>query len=134
MKQDILQYVQSCDICQQAKPDIAQYLGLLAPLPVPPHTWHSISMDFIEGLPKSGTMDCILVVVDRFSKYSHFLPSTHPFSASKVAKLFLDNVYKLHGMLATIVSDRDRVFTSSFWQQLFTMIGTQLCMSLAYHP
>jgi transposase InsO family protein len=134
MKKDIHAYVQTCNICQQAKPDRTSYPGLLAPLPVPPHAWHSISMDFIEGLPKSGTMDCILVVVDRFSKYGHFLAMAHPFSAAKVAKLFLDNVYKLHGMPDNIVSDRDRVFTSLFWQQLFTLSGTQLCMSSAYHP
>jgi hypothetical protein len=91
-------------------------------------------MDFIEGLPKSGTMDCILVVVDRFSKYGHFLALAHPFSATKVAKLFLENIYKLHGMPDNIVSDRDRVFTSLFWQQLFSLSGTQLCMSSAYHP
>jgi hypothetical protein len=73
MKQDIHRYVQSCSTCQQAKLDRSRYPGLLAPLPIPPHAWHSISMDFIEGLPKSGSMDCILMVVDRFSKYSHFL-------------------------------------------------------------
>lgn len=134
MKSDILKFVQTCGTCQQAKPDRSRYPGLLSPLPIPPHAWHSISMDFIEGLPKSGSMDCILVVVDRFSKYSHFLALSHPFSAAKVAKLFLDNIYKLHGMPDSIVSDRDRVFTSNFWQQLFTLTGTQLCMSSAYHP
>jgi hypothetical protein len=91
-------------------------------------------MDFVEGLPKSNAMDCILVIVDTFSKYGHFLSLAHPFSAAKVAKLFLDNIYKLHGMPVKIVSDRDRVFTSNFWQQLFQLTGTQLCMSSAYHP
>jgi transposase InsO family protein len=134
MKQAVRNYVQSCSTCQQAKPDRSRYPGLLAPLPVPPHAWHSISMDFIEGLPRSGTVDCILVVVDRFSKYGHFLALSHPFSAPKVAKLFLDQVYRLHGMPDNIVSDRDRVFTSAFWQQLFTLSGTQLCMSSSYHP
>lgn len=91
-------------------------------------------MDFIEGLPKSRAVDCILVVVDRFSKYSHFLALAHPFTAAKVAQIFLDNVYKLHGMPDNIVSDRDRIFTSNFWQQLFQLTGTHLCMSSAYHP
>lgn len=134
MKKTVHQFVQSCPICQQAKPDRAKYPGLLAPLPIPPHAWHSISMDFIEGLPKSGSWNCILVVVDRFSKYSHFLALAHPFTAAGVAKVFLDNIYKLHGMPASIVSDRDRIFTSQFWQQLFTLTRTQLCMSSAYHP
>jgi hypothetical protein len=91
-------------------------------------------MDFIEGLLKSGATDCILVVVDRFSKYGHFLALSHPFTAPKVAKLFLDQVYRLHGMPDNIVSDRDRVFTSAFWQQLFALSSTQLCMSSSYHP
>jgi hypothetical protein len=134
MKRDIHRYVQSCNTCQQAKSDRARYPSLLNPLPVPPQAWHSVSMDFTEGLPKSRSVDCILVVVDRFSKYSHFLPLAHPFTEAKVAKLFLDNVYKLHGMPSSIVSDRDRIFTSAFWQQLFHLSGTQLCMSSAYHP
>lgn len=134
MKHSVHQFVQSCDVCQQAKLDRTKYLGLSSPLPVPPHAWHSISMDFIEGLPKSGAVDCILVVVDQFSKYSHFLALAHPFTVAKVAQIFLDNVYKLHGMPDNIVSDRDRIFTSNFWQQLFQLTGTHLCMSSTYHP
>jgi hypothetical protein len=77
---------------------------------------------------------CALVSFDDILIYSHFLALSHPFSAAEVAKLFLDNISKLHGMPDSIVSDRDRVFTSNFWQQLFTLTGTQLCMSSAYHP
>lgn len=91
-------------------------------------------MDFIEGLPKSSNYDCILVVVDKFSKYSHFIKLNHPFTAFKVAKLYIDHVYKLHGMPAAIVSDRDKVFTSQLWQELFKLSGTELRMSSAYHP
>ena len=109
-QQAVHQFVHSCTTCQQAKPERVKYPGLLSPLPVPPHAWHSLSMDFIKGLPKSRAVNCILVVVDRFSKYSHFLALAHPFTASTVAKLFLDNVYKLHGMPTIIVSDRDRIF------------------------
>jgi hypothetical protein len=71
-------------------------------------------MDFIKGLPQSKTLNYILVVVVKFSKYSHFVALTHPLIAAKVAKAFLDNVYKLHGMPFNIISDRDRVFTSNF--------------------
>lgn len=91
-------------------------------------------MDFIEGLPKSEGYDTILVVVDRFSKYAHFLPLKHPFSAAVVAQVFLDNVVKLHGVPKTLVSDRDKVFTSQFWKALFQTLGTQLALSTAYHP
>ena len=79
MKAAIKYYVQSCSICQQAKSDRAPYPGLLLPLTVPPPAWHTISLDFIEGLPKSAHYNCILVVIDKFSKYGHFLPLLHPF-------------------------------------------------------
>lgn len=91
-------------------------------------------MDFIEGLPTSHGFSVILVVVDRFSKYDHFLPLSHPYSASQVATIFLANVFKLHGMPKTIVSDRDPIFTSSFWQELFHLQGISLAFSSAYHP
>lgn len=89
---------------------------------------------FIEGLPRSGSANCILVVVNRFSKFAHFVPLLHPFTAPQVAQLFLDNIYRLHGMPTHIVSDRDRIFTNMFWKELFRLAQTTLCMSSAYHP
>lgn len=74
MLQNIKQYVRKCDICQKSKPDLAAYPGLLQPLPIPNRIWDAISMDFIEGLPSSAGEQVILVVVDRLSKYAHFLP------------------------------------------------------------
>jgi transposase InsO family protein len=117
-----------------AKPDRARYPSLLQPIPHPDNAWHTISMDFVEGLPLSGRADSILVVVDKFTKVAHFLPLKHPYTAESVAKLFLDSVYKLHGMPHAIISDRDRIFTSAFWKELFRLAQVQLCMSTAYHP
>ena len=91
-------------------------------------------MDFIEGLPVSDHYTSILVVVDKFSKYSHFIKLRHPFSALQVAKLYMEHVYKLHGMPIAIVSDRHKVFTNTLWKELFKLSGTQLCMSTTYHP
>jgi hypothetical protein len=91
-------------------------------------------MDFIEGLPTSGSFNYILVVVDKFSKYGHFLALKHPFTAASVAQLFLDNVYKVHGLPTAIVFDRDKIFTSHFWQNLFKLADVQLQMSFSYHP
>lgn len=69
-------------------------------------------MDFVEGLPRSQHADCILVIVDKFSKYGHFLPLSHPYTARSVAHSFLSNVYKLYGLPSVIILDRDPVFTS----------------------
>lgn len=91
-------------------------------------------MDFIKGLPLSKGHNVILVVVDRFTKFAHFLPLKHPFSASQVAKVFLNNVASLYGMPKSIVSDRDRIFTSHFWQTLFKRFGIPLNLTAAYHP
>lgn len=134
MKQGIKDFVAGCTICQQAKAERVKYPGLLAPLAVHQHAWQTVSIDFIEGLPRSSGFDCILVVVDKFSRYAHFVPLAHPFSAAGVASAYMNNVYKLHGMPHSIVSDRDRIFTSTFWKELFRITDTQLSMSSAYHP
>lgn len=91
-------------------------------------------MDFIEGIPQSGNKNCIMVIVDRFNKVGHFIALSHPFTGTIVAQIFLDNIYKLHGMPCLIVSDRDKLFTSQFWKELFKAVGTKLNMSTSYHP
>ena len=91
-------------------------------------------MDFIEGLAKSKGCDTILVVVDMLSKYAHFLPLSHPFTAPQVAQLFLTKIIKLHDIPCSIISDQDKVFVSSFWSELFRLLGSDLRRSLAYHP
>jgi hypothetical protein len=79
-------------------------------------------------------LTCILVVVDLFSKYSHFDALKHPFTALSVAKQFMMHIYKLHGLPMPIVSDRDKVFTSMLCKKLFRLAGVELRMSSAYHP
>lgn len=91
-------------------------------------------MDFVEGFPRSGKFDGVLVVVDKLSRYAHFIPIAHPYSAETVARLYLDNIFKLHSMPKSIISDRDKVFTSTFWKELFRLTGTQLRPSSSYHP
>jgi hypothetical protein len=112
MKQDITQFISRCEVCAKAKSEHNRLPGLLQPLPIPEQSWHTVSLDFIEGLPKSKTFDTILVVIDKFSKYAHFIPLSHPYTALTVAQAYLNNIYKLHGLPQIIVSDRDRVFTS----------------------
>jgi hypothetical protein len=134
MKEDVTQFVNACGTCQQTKhPTHAPY-GLLKPLPIPTGVWEDISLDFIVGLHSFHSNTVILVVVDRFSKAAHFgmLPTHH--TASKVADLFAKMVTKLHGMPKSIVSDRDPIFISKFWQQLFQFSGTKLRMSTHTTP
>jgi len=125
--------VAQCDVCQCNKGETVKYPSTLQPLPIPPTIWWDISMDFIVGLPKSGNKSVIMVVVDRLSKYSNFYSLQQPFTTSTVAKIFMDQVFKLHGMPHSIVFDRDPTFTSNFWQELFNLQGTQLHISTTYH-
>lgn len=134
MKQFIHTFIQQCQICLQAKPDRTAYPGKLQPLPVPEAAWDTISLDFIEGLPRSSTADCILIVVDKFTKYGHFIPLSHPYTALTVAQCFMTEVYRLHGLPSAIISDRDPIFTSQFWRHLFRLTGTDLKLSSSYHP
>jgi hypothetical protein len=108
-------------VCQRNKGETVKSLGTLQPLPIPPAIWKDISMDFITGLPKSGNKIVIMVVVDHLSKYAHFCALQHPFTASTVAQIFMDQVFKLHGMPHSIVFYRDPTFTSNFWQELFKL-------------
>jgi hypothetical protein len=134
MKRDVENFVKQCSICQQAKSERIHHAGLLQPLHVPQGAWQDITMDFIEGLPRSEGFNSILMVVDRFSKYAHFIPLKHPFTAPHVARLILDTVVILYGMPKSIVSDKDKIFLINFWRELFRLNSTTLIASTAYHP
>lgn len=134
MRLFVKEYIRHCEICQQCKSYHMSPAGLLQPLPVLTHIWTNISMDFVEGLPSSNGHSVIMVIVDRLSKYAHFVALSHPFSANSIVKAFVENVVHLHGMPSTIVSDRDKVSLNSFWKTLFRLQGTKLCMSSSYHP
>lgn len=134
MKHQVKEFVKQCLTCQQAKTERVSPAGLLQPLPILERPWAVISLDFIEGLPKSGGYNAILVVVDKFCKYAHFVPLRHPLTALDIAKTFMHEIYRLHGMPLGIISDRDRIFTSQVWQELFRLCRTELRMSSSYHP
>ena len=105
---------QVIDVCQRHKIDHQKPVGLLQPLPILTQVWTNISMDFLDGLPPSKGKTVLLVVVDWLSKYAHFIPMSHPYTAPKVAQTFFENVFKLHGMPNSIVCDRDSTFISAF--------------------
>jgi ribosomal protein L21E len=91
-------------------------------------------MDFVEGLPKSQGKEVIMVVVDKLTKYAHFIPLAHPYTVETVAQAFVDHIVKLHGPPLLIISDRDRIFTSNMWKSIFKGLGVQLRYSSSYHP
>jgi len=134
MKADVDSYIKQCTIGQQAKHYHNHPAGLLQPLPIPSGAWTVVSLDFIEGLPKSEGFSVIMVVVDRLTKFAHFIPVKHPYTAPAIAKIFLDNIVKLHGMPHSIVSDRDTIFVSTFWKELFKLYKVTLNLSTSYHP
>ncbi|GAU17006.1 hypothetical protein TSUD_37640 [Trifolium subterraneum] len=134
MQRTVRDFVRACDVCQRQKYSATTPGGLLQPLPIPNAIWEDLSIDFITGLPKSRGFDAILVVVDRLSKYSHFILLKHPYNAKTIAEVFVKEVVRLHGIPHSIVSDRDPLFVSNFWLELFKLQGTKLQMSSAYHP
>ncbi|PNX95310.1 hypothetical protein L195_g018500 [Trifolium pratense] len=134
MQKSVRDFVRACDTCQRQKYSATTPGGLLQPLPIPNAIWEELSLDFITGLPKSKGFDAILVVVDRLSKYSHFILLKHPYSAKSVAELFIKEIVRLHGVPKSLISDRDPLFISHFWMELFKLQGTKLQMSSAYHP
>nr|XP_027190481.1 uncharacterized protein LOC113786664 [Cicer arietinum] len=91
-------------------------------------------MYFITGLPKSKSYEAILVFGDVLSKYSHFIPIKHLYTTRLLAEVFTREVVRLHDIPASILNDRDLIFVSSFWKELFKLQGTQLQMSIIYHP
>ncbi|KAF0929066.1 hypothetical protein E2562_015181 [Oryza meyeriana var. granulata] len=90
-------------------------------------------MDFIERLPRVHGKIVILTVVDRFSKFVHFIPLAHPYTTTMVAAAFFAEIVRLHGVPTSIVSDRDLVFTNSFWKELFRLAGVHLHLTSAFH-
>ena len=109
--------------------------GKLQPLDIPQMKWEYISMDFVTGLPTiQGGYDSIMVIVDLITKVSHLIPMKTTFKSLDIARLFVKEIFRLHGLPMRIVSDRDAKFTSKFWSSLFQALGTQLCLNTAYHP
>jgi len=134
MREDVQNFVAHCATCMQTKYETKRPAGLLQPLSIPIEPWVDLSLDFITGLPLFQGCTIILVVVDRFSKGAHFGMLPAHFTSFKVAQLFLDMICKHHGFPRSLVSDRDPIFISKFWRELFRLCGTKLRMSTSFHP
>ncbi|KAA8495820.1 Transposon Ty3-I Gag-Pol polyprotein [Porphyridium purpureum] len=134
MKRDVSRFVKTCHECQVTKSENRSF-GKLKPLSIPEGPWVDISMDFVTELPRSeGSCDAIMTVVDRFSKMALFIPTRKDLTAKRCADLFVKHVVSRFGYPKSIVSDRDPLFTSTFWQQLSKRVGMKLAMSTANHP
>ncbi|CAI7854072.1 unnamed protein product, partial [Closterium sp. NIES-54] len=135
MHADVRDFIRSCPTCQQLKARTTNRYGLLQPIPPPTKVWDEVTMDFIMDLPRTPrSYNGILVVVDRLSKMSHFIPTHTTVTAPETARLFFDHIVRLHSLPSAIISDRDPRFLSNFWQSLFKLHGTRLKFSTAYHP
>nr|GEX17311.1 transposon Ty3-I Gag-Pol polyprotein [Tanacetum cinerariifolium] len=135
MKRDVATFVARCLICQQVKIEHQRASGLLQQLDIPVWKWDEISMDFVTGLPQTQRRhDAIWVVVDRLTKWAHFLPIRKDYSVSRLAEIFQQEIVRLHGTPSAIVSDRDPRFASRFWKGLQKAWGTRLKFNTAFHP
>lgn len=134
MKNFVREAIRECEVCQRNKGENVASPGLLSPLPLPNKVWEDVSMDFVDGLPPSQGKTIIMVVVDRLSKFAHFVALHHPYTTPKVAQIFLEEIVSLYSYPKTIVSNHDTIFLSAFCIKLFKLQGTQLHHSSAYHP
>ncbi|KAG2836446.1 hypothetical protein PC129_g13219 [Phytophthora cactorum] len=126
-------YVRTCETCQRTKSS-PHAAAPLASLLVPTGCWQSISMDFVFGLPKDKAGNTgIVIFVDRLSKMAHLAAVPDTIDGEGTASLFLDRVFRQHGLPEAIVSDRDPRFTAKLWKSLFQVLGTRLDMSTADH-
>jgi len=130
----VKQYVEGCDFYQRNKNYTKQPVGKLMPNSIPKKPWMYISVDFITKLPLAQGYNTILVVVDQLTKMIHFIPTTEKMMAEGLAKLFRDNMWKLHGLLKSIISDRGPQFAAGIMRELNRMLGIESKLSTAFHP
>jgi hypothetical protein len=123
-------FVQACPTCQRYKSEHLHSTGLLMPLPIPTIVCVDISLNFVEALPHVNGKSSILSIVDHFSKYCHFIALGHLYTAESVAQAFFTDIVRLHGMPQSMVSDRDPIFTSTFWCELMRLMA----LSCTCHP
>lgn len=134
MKADVEDYVTTCPICRRNKASRHKRYGMLSALETPESPWTDIAMDFITSLPSSKGQTQIWVIVDRFTKMAHFVPLPTNTDTTLLVEVFLREVWRLHGLPNSIVSDRDSKFTSKHWTEVLKRLGIRMRMSTAFHP
>src|SRR4051812_5808153 len=134
LREFIKHYCKSCTTCMRGKPQRHRPYGLLKQLPIPERPWNSISMDFIETLLTSNDYNAILVIVDRLTKQSIFIPTSNTCTSKDLAQLFVLHVFSKHGVPEHITSDRGSEFVSRFFRSLGTALNMKLHFTSGYHP
>src|SRR5271170_1041850 len=134
MTQYIGKYVSTCDMCLRTKAPRQLPIGELHPFPVPDNPWDVISVDFITELPETNGKDCIMVVVNSVTKRSHVIDMVTTISAVSSARLYVNHVWKHHGLPQKVLSDRGPQFVAEFRQELYQLLGIKLAATTAYHP
>src|SRR5271163_1772770 len=134
MSRYIGKYVSTCDMCLRTKAPRQPPIGELHPLLVPDSPWDVISVDFITELPEANGKDCIMVVVDSVTKRSHFIDTVTTISAVGSARLYINHVWKHHGLPQKVLSDRGPQFVAEFTRELYRLLGIKLAATTAYHP
>jgi len=134
MSRYVGRYVSTCDMCLWTKLFQHPPTGELHPLPIPSAPWDTISVDFIVELPQSAGHDSVMVIVDSITKHAHFVSTVTTISATGAAHLFLNHVWKHHGLPQKVVSDRGPQFVVEFTWELYQLLGIKLAATTAYHP
>ena len=138
MLQQVKKYVRNCHTCSRIKPSREGYQGLLRPLPVATERWKHIAMDFVVDLPRSkdwqgNEFHSLFVVVDRMTKQVHITPCDD-LSTRNTAYMFYRDIFRLHGLPDTMISDRGSQFTAEFWKWLCKLLQIDHRLSTAFHP
>jgi hypothetical protein len=135
MKCETAHYVSECDTCWKVKADYMKPGGLLQSLSIPDWKWDDISMNFIMGLPLTAhKFDSIWVIVDRFTKSTHFILINITYKVQKYAEIYIARVLCLDGVSKTVISNWGSQFVARFWEKLHASLGTHLIHSSVYHP
>ena len=131
---EVKRYVEGYDQYQRMKNRAEMPVGKLRPNQVPEKPWQHILVDFITKLLMSKGHNLILVIYDRFSKISHFVATTEKIMVEGLVRLFRDNVWKLHGLPESVISDRGLQFAARLTKELNKMLGIETKLLTAYHP
>jgi len=134
MSRYIGQYVSTCDLCIRIKLIRQALVGELYPLQIPDLRWDMLSIDFVVELPLSSGHNAVVTVVDSVSKQAHFILMHMMVTVEGAARLFLHQVWKLHGLLKCIISDCEPQFIAHFTKELYCLLGIKLVSSMAWHP